>query len=104
MISYILEPGDDRHSLVKALQGVLLAGRFGQRLQVNGVYGDATSEAVKRLQEKLGVPPNGVYDRRTQIALMNVSGVDIVKLHDAFNNTPASALTSHHRASSGVET
>jgi chromosome segregation ATPase len=43
---------------------------FSTNITVNGIFDDATREAVKKMQEQIGVLNNGVYNKQTYEALM----------------------------------
>lgn len=58
-----LAPGAPDGVHVRALQRVL--GTYGLRVQVDGLYGPSTVDALARLQRSLGLPPTGALDDAT---------------------------------------
>jgi peptidoglycan hydrolase-like protein with peptidoglycan-binding domain len=54
---------------ISALQRVL--NGLGHPVAVDGTFGDQTRSALAQLQRQLGVPPTGVLDKATLLALKN---------------------------------
>ncbi len=59
-----------RGAKVRKLQAALIAlGLAPEGAKPNGVYGESTAAAVRRLQARLGLKESGVYDEATHAAL-----------------------------------
>ena len=55
---------------VKALQRVLI-GVWGKKLKIDGLYGPATKQAVKEVQQITGTSVNGNYDEKTRTQMIH---------------------------------
>lgn len=61
---------------VKSLQ--LLLNKFGYGLTVDGIFGAGTEAAVKKVQEKFSMVPNGVYDMALDERINGVTASGVI--------------------------
>lgn len=71
----------DRGALVVALQTSLKA--LGHAVEVDGVFGPATEQAVKALQGGFGIPADGIAGPKTREAIDKAAATMAKKATDA---------------------
>lgn len=96
--------GQDVKDLQEYLNS-LLGDKAGEKLVVDGIFGNKTANAVKRAQKIVGVKETGVWDEKTNMAILErrEKQIEAAKNKEQKSNTKTGSMSKSEREKKLVE-
>lgn len=90
--------GQDVKDLQEYLNS-LLGNRTGEKLVADGIFGNKTADAVKRVQKILGLKETGIWDEKTNISILEKreKQIEAAKNKEPKSNTKTDSMSKSER-------